>query len=182
MPGTLSVLAFCFLITIVILAVIFLVVPLLKGIVWMIGGLFNSLGWIIRHVFEFVGGMLKDSVRFVGAIIAFVVLLPMAGAIVARMDEHGGYGHVAALRRWLARMPGEGYDFHDPRALGADDSEFLDHIHPGDVVYLRMLRAILEARPDSALAPYLDADALDRAIHRARGLRHLPPGDGREHA
>lgn len=103
-----------------------------------------------------------------------VILLPMAGAIVESMAAHGGYAYVAELRQALSSLGVEAYDFHDPRSLGAGDDEFLDHIHPGDVLYLRMLSAILAARPDSALAPYLDAEALAGAIARWRGLRHLP--------
>jgi len=61
-----------------ILLLVFVMVPLFKGIGWLIGGVFRSIGWIIAHVFEFVSGMLGDTVRFVGAVIAGLVLVPLA--------------------------------------------------------------------------------------------------------
>ena len=65
-------------ITAAILALIFVVTPLFKGIGYLVGGVFRLIGWLIMHVFEYVSGTLGDVVRFVGAIIAMVILLPMA--------------------------------------------------------------------------------------------------------
>ncbi len=65
---------------------------------------------------------------------------------------------------------------------GANDNEFYHHIHPGDVLRLRMLAAILDERPDSALAPYLDFQAHTGPIACWRGLRHLPTEDFDAHA
>ncbi|MDY7109398.1 MAG: hypothetical protein SYC29_12250 [Planctomycetota bacterium] len=83
---------------------IFVVIPLLKGIGWMIAAFFKALGWLIgnffklvgwliMHVFEFVAGMLSDSLRFVGALIAMIVLTPMAllNVIIGRWSAAGHF-------------------------------------------------------------------------------------------
>ncbi|MHC4429038.1 MAG: serine/threonine protein kinase [Planctomycetota bacterium] len=75
------------------LAVAFILVPLFKGIGWLIGGVFKGIGWLIRHVFEFISGMLKDTVRFVGAVIAWIVMLPLAmfNVVIGRWSASGHF-------------------------------------------------------------------------------------------
>ncbi|MHC4446181.1 MAG: protein kinase domain-containing protein [Planctomycetota bacterium] len=104
MTPLLSILMFCFVLTIVILAIIFLIVPLLrgigvligglfKGIGFLVGGLFKGIGWVIMHIFEFVSGMLRDVVRFVGTILAVVLLTPLSlvNVIIGRWSAAGHY-------------------------------------------------------------------------------------------
>lgn len=87
-----------------VLLLIFVVVPLLKGLGWMIvnifkglgwliGGIFRAIGWIIMHIFDFVVGMLSDALRFVGAIIAMIVLTPMAllSVVIGRWSAAGHF-------------------------------------------------------------------------------------------
>ena len=60
-------LAACFGVAVLILLLVFVLVPLCKGI-----------GYLITHIFSFIGGMLSDTLRFVGAILALIVLAPLA--------------------------------------------------------------------------------------------------------
>jgi serine/threonine protein kinase len=80
-------------ITAVILAMIFIVTPVLKVIGMLVAGLFRLIGWLVVHIFEFVSGMLGDVVRLVGAIIAMVILTPLAplNVIVGRWSAAGHF-------------------------------------------------------------------------------------------
>jgi len=99
-----SILLFALAIAAGVLLLIFVVVPVLKGIGWMIagiikgiawliGGFFKLIGWLIMHIFDFVAGMLSDSLRFVGAIIALIVLTPMAllSVVIGRWSAAGHF-------------------------------------------------------------------------------------------
>ncbi len=99
-----------------------------------------------------------------------VILTPLAGRVLAAMTEMGeAFGYVAEVRAYLAGLEIESYDFLDPAALAADDCEFVDGFHGGEVVYQRILLAIVEANPASALAALLNANALRTAPGRALG-------------
>ena len=110
-----------------------------------------------------------------------VIMTPLAGRVLAAMDGMGvAFGYLAEVRTYLAGLPVESYDFLDPAALGAGDCEFVDGFHGGEVVYQRVLLAILERNPASALAPLLDAAAL-RAATAASG-RALGPRSAAEYS
>jgi hypothetical protein len=110
-----------------------------------------------------------------------VILTPLAGRVLAAMGGMGeAFGYVAQVRAYLAGLEVESYDFLDPALLGANDCEFVDGFHGGEVVYQRILLAIVEANPASALAPLLDAAALAAAT--ASPGRALGPESAREYS
>jgi hypothetical protein len=110
-----------------------------------------------------------------------VILTPLAGRVLAAIRGMGeAFGYVAEVRAYLAGLEVESYDFLDPAALGADDCEFVDGFHGGEVVYQRILLAIVERNPASALAPLLDATAL-RAAAASSGYA-LAPESSRDYA
>lgn len=70
-------------------------------------------------------------------------LPPLAPAVVDAMEKSGGYGYVkkanAAVRDLARARHLPFFDFHDPRVAGANDCEFTDGIHGGQIVYDRIL-------------------------------------------
>ena len=61
-----------------ILVLIYVIVPICKGLGWCIGAVFTGIGFLLRHIFEFIFGMIGDTVRSIGAVIAMIVLTPLA--------------------------------------------------------------------------------------------------------
>jgi serine/threonine protein kinase len=81
-------------ITLFVLVLIFVVVPLFRGLASVIGWTFSGIGWLIVHIFEFIGGMISDTLRLVGAIIAMIVLMPLAPLNVV-LGRWSAAGHFA---------------------------------------------------------------------------------------
>ena len=98
-----------------------------------------------------------------------VFLPPVAPGIARAMAESGRHGFMQDLDRQLRSRGFEYYNFHDPSALGADACEFSDAYHSGNVVFMRMLRAMLQMNPSSPLAAYVDRAMLDDGIRRFAG-------------
>ena len=91
--GLLMTLLVLFGITLAILAMIFVMVPLLKGIGWLIGALFRGIGFLVVHLFDFVTGTIRDTLRAVGAVIATIVLVPLAllNVVIGRWSAAGHF-------------------------------------------------------------------------------------------
>lgn len=102
---------------------------------------------------------------------AHVILIypPMAPPIAAAMERSGHHGHYLELGRQILRMGVEAYDFHSPDALGIPLSEFSDTHHAGNNAYMRLLARILEQRPDSPLARYVNSGQNAKWIERYEG-------------
>lgn len=103
-------------------------------------------------------------------VITFVPPLPRA--VLDAMDAAGGYGYVSELRRALFGVSHHHYDFLDPRALGAPDSEFFDGLHGGEVVYLRALEHMTQdADP---FATMVRREEIAARVGRYAGLPVIP--------
>ncbi len=94
---------------------------------------------------------------------------PMAPPIAAAMERSGHHGHVLELGRQILSLGPEAYDFHSPAALGIPIGEFSDTHHAGNNAYMRLLARILEQRPDSPLARYVNAEQNAKWIQRYEG-------------
>lgn len=106
-------------------------------------------------------------------------LPPVAPPVAQAMARSGRHGFLDDLDRALKARGREVYNFHDPARLGSDLCEFGDAYHSGNVTYLRMLKAIVESNPRSALAAYVDPAQLERDIARdAGGTLSRYPSDG----
>jgi hypothetical protein len=91
-----------------------------------------------------------------------LILAPLPGATIARLEADGRYTYIGRLRRLLAeRYPDRFTDFFDLRDQ-APDSEFLDGMHGGEVAYMRMIRAI--AQRGSPLSGLVDEAELVREV------------------
>jgi hypothetical protein len=123
----------------------------------------------------------RDLVEAVRAQGVRVVLLvpPLPPQVFDRMRSLGpAYGYVNEMKRAIARLDVEAYDFQGGDDVVSDACEFFDGFHGGDVVLQRILLAIADRHPDSALRPYLDLDALRLATRRFAGrvLSPFEPG------
>lgn len=97
-----------------------------------------------------------------------LLLAPMPSIIIDRMRRDGRYGYIEELRQALAARFGRRFfDAFDMRAFAAD-SEFIDGIHGGEIVYMR---ALLQAsrQPGSPLAGRLKDSDLEQQIARWAG-------------
>jgi len=87
-------------------------------------------------------------------------------AEIARQGEKLAY--VQETLEALHREQLAAYDFHDPTSIGGTDCEFIDGYHGGEVLNLRIVRAIA-SDPRSRLADHVDLPAIDQAIAHASG-------------
>ena len=69
----------------------------------------------------------------------YVLLPPMMGRVVDWLRASPHHAYVEAVRAALAESRVTVHDFHDARPIGADDCEFLDDRHAGDVAMMRVL-------------------------------------------
>jgi hypothetical protein len=94
-----------------------------------------------------------------------VVLLfaPLPAAVIDVMRRDGRYGYIDALREALKQeFQARFFDFYDVRQL-APDTEFLDGLHGGEIVYMRMILAM--AKRDPLLAPFVDNQDLEAKVN-----------------
>jgi hypothetical protein len=101
-----------------------------------------------------------------------LLLAPLPGAVSERMATDGRYAYIDRLRSALAaRYRERFYDCLDMRD-SAPDSEFLDGMHGGEVVYMRAILAAAR-RPGSALREFVDQEFLMAQIDRWRGQAQI---------
>jgi len=102
-----------------------------------------------------------------------LMLAPLPGAVIERMAAVGQYGYIDTLRNMLAaRYPQRFGDFFDMREQ-APDSEFLDGMHGGEVVYMRAILAMAR-RPGSGLRDLVDESGLAKQIQEWSGHAEVP--------
>jgi len=93
----------------------------------------------------------------------------------ARQNDDLGY--LDEMRRELAtKYPHHFFDFTDLRPLGANDCEFLDSAHGGEVAYMRMVNAAARD-PLSPLHEVVDRAYLERAIEANAGRTMVADDD-----
>ncbi|MBX3373768.1 MAG: hypothetical protein KF817_08025 [Phycisphaeraceae bacterium] len=109
MPPILSALLILLAIVVGVLVIIYVAVPLLRFTGLAIVGIIRSIGWLIRHVAEFIGGMIGDLFRAVGAVLASLILAPLAllNVIVGRWS--GAAHYAASVRGELGVLGGCAY-------------------------------------------------------------------------
>jgi hypothetical protein len=102
-----------------------------------------------------------------------LMLAPLSGIVIERLEAEGRYGYINELRSVLtARHPHQFDDFLDMRAQ-APDSEFLDGLHGGEVVYMRIILALAQ-RPGSPLRGLVNEQELAAQIHLWSGYSQVP--------
>jgi hypothetical protein len=91
-----------------------------------------------------------------------VFLPPIAPTIYQKMQSMPKeYAFITELRNYLRTLPLEFYDFHDVSAVSNLDCEFFDGFHCGDVLYQKILLAMVKKNPHSALKKYLNIPLLE---------------------
>jgi hypothetical protein len=112
-----------------------------------------------------------------------VLVPPLPPPVRDAMNAQGdAFAYVAEVKRMLRALPVEVHDFQGGDEVVADACEYFDGYHGGDVVFQRILLAIGERHPASALRPYLDLDRLRETTRRFRGhvLTPFEPGRYRQ--
>jgi hypothetical protein len=99
-----------------------------------------------------------------------VLFLPpeMAQAVAVHRDHSQVFPVFAALHDTLARLGAPWFDFDDARSVGGSDCEFIDSVHAGEVLGVRMLRN-MAADPTAGLGQLVNGDRIDAAIARWSG-------------
>ena len=102
-----------------------------------------------------------------------LMLAPLPGAVMARLEAEGRYAYLSELRALLAARFRERFDdFLDLRRV-APDSEFLDGMHGGEVTYMRLILAMAR-RPGSPLRGLVDEAGLAAQIDLWAGHARIP--------
>ena len=98
----------------------------------------------------------------------FVFIAPLSERIYQAMREREAvYPHLFALEKALKARGINVLDLSNPKTLGANDCEFVDGFHGGEVTYLRVLRNLCDQW--SALLKYVNLDRVTRAIAEWKG-------------
>ena len=99
-----------------------------------------------------------------------VVMPPLARPVLESMKTRGAdFSYLTGIQEYITALPFETYNFMDSEYLGADDCEFVDGFHGGEVVYQRMIASIIGQNPNSALVPHVNIGALLRSIRKSSG-------------
>lgn len=111
--------------------------------------------------------------RFVGrmdaaGIATVLIMAPVPGVTLDRMQANGRFGYIDAVRGILAQAyPTRFFDDFDMRQT-SPDTEFLDGFHGGEITYMRMILAA--AAPESSpLHGLVDTGKLEERIRDGTG-------------
>lgn len=99
-----------------------------------------------------------------------IVLTPLAKQVLDRMRAHGrDYAYVSAFLYRIKALKFAVYDFTDAESLGANDCEFVDGFHGGEIVYQRILAEISRRNPHGAIAPIVSRVGLNNSVQHSSG-------------
>lgn len=101
----------------------------------------------------------------------FAFIPPLAGKVFESMTPQA-YPHLHKLREALLERGIDALDFSNPRQIAANDCEFVDGFHGGEVVYARILRQMADRWP--ALLAYVNMARLDAVIRDWQGHALVP--------
>jgi len=100
-----------------------------------------------------------------------VVLPPFAQSVAdALKQEATHYGIFADLKKQMRTAGIFFLDATDPSTFGSSDCEFLDGVHPGDVVQVRVLLKLDKERQSAGLKPVGNTMELLRIVKENAGL------------
>ena len=98
----------------------------------------------------------------------FVFIAPLSETIYQAMRKmQAEYPHLFGLAEALRARGLNVLDLSNPRSLGANDCEFIDGFHGGEITYLRVLRSLCDQW--SALLAYVQIDKVNAAIAAWKG-------------
>lgn len=110
-----------------------------------------------------------ETLRKAGVSVVTAVI-PVAPRVIDEMARRPDeFGYIAEARARLSEINESHYDFYDPRVLGADDCEFVNGFHGGDVVSARILAAIYESGEPNVVR-VADIERLRRIIRENAGF------------
>ncbi len=115
-----------------------------------------------------------DRMHTAGIAVA-LIMAPLPAVMIDQMKADGRHDYIDELRSILsANYPGIFYDFFDMRDI-AEDSEFYEAIHGGEVAYMRIIRAVARD-PGSPLHGLVDEQYLDTQIQAWAGHDRIMSG------
>lgn len=91
----------------------------------------------------------------------YIFIPPLAAQVLASMNPRE-YPHLFRLNQELDKMGITAVDYTDPAILQADDCEFVDGFHGGEVAYARILRSLAQHWP--SLHTYVNMEKLNEII------------------
>ena len=141
----------------------------------------ETLRRVERGVVQFKHGQQAASMRFrlidqllhylsSEGVTPIVVMPPLTRPVLESMKARGAdFSYLTGIQEYITALPFETYNFTESKYLGADDCEFVDGFHGGEVVYQRMIASIIVQNPNSALVPHVNIGALLRSIRKSSG-------------
>lgn len=108
-----------------------------------------------------------------------ILNFPLAEPVFQAFEQGEGHAYFKDLRARIKELGLEYYEFDDPKLCGAQECEFLDGFHPGDIASMRVYREMIRQNPESALRPYLDLDFLETSINKYAGVTVWPGNPSR---
>ncbi len=112
-----------------------------------------------------------QKVEMIGFIPPFATVLHER---LLHSPQHGYYAQFAgAAKEVFDKNSYSLSDFSDLKAMGSDDNEMIDYMHPGDKLYARMLKAL--AGSSSRLTQYVDLAAVNGVIETSGSQNAILP-------
>lgn len=122
-----------------------------------------------RLVAEIMDTIQKNGVKII------VFLPPVAHPVYKKIINSKKFGYISELKTFGQKFNVPFYDFLDPRSLTMDQCEFLDGIHGGEIVALKMLLTFAADRPNE-FGRILDKAKLLSMVQKYGGRVLIPVG------
>ena len=116
----------------------------------------------MRLVDMFVGEIRSAGVKLT------LIAAPLPDYMLEAMQVSGRYAYVNQWLELMKKRYAEFFDYTSVMSIDAQDCEFLDYYHGGEVTYIRIL-ADLGRRGNSALGMLLDTERLNSILKRKAG-------------
>lgn len=121
----------------------------------------------VRRFLEFLIRVKKNSKKVV------LFFPPFSGLVNDHMSSMSDeYQYIIHLKQELKRNQVSFYDYSDVGSIGANDCEFVNGFHAGDVVYARIIKAIYESDPD--IRRFINIEYIEEATSSSSGLAFIP--------
>lgn len=103
-----------------------------------------------------------------------IMTAPLAPAVLVKLEKYKDrYAYINKFLEIPKSFGVEYYNFHQ-HVIAADECEYIDGIHPGDVIYQKMLLSIAESNPGSILAGHIAKSRLEKWTDEFAGLSVSP--------
>ena len=120
----------------------------------------------IKNINRFVELVNKFEKHGIQVIVFFP---PFAPEVNARMDKlKGKYGYIEDIKKKFMDKGLSFQDFSDPLKYGSNSCEFIDGLHGGEIIYMRIVAELAKNIP--YMNDYINLDKLKKLIAQNEGL------------